>query len=56
MKISAEENVGYVTKCYEINCDVMEAQIMCDSKVFIEIMDKTPTHAPFTQHNISLAC
>ena len=38
MKISAEENVEYVTKCYEINCDVMEAQIVCfDSRVFIKI-------------------
>jgi hypothetical protein len=29
VKISAEENVGYVTICYEINCDVLEAQIVC---------------------------
>jgi hypothetical protein len=29
VKISAEENVGYITKRYEVNCDVMEAQIMC---------------------------
>jgi hypothetical protein len=25
VKISAEENVGYVTKCYDINYDVMKA-------------------------------
>jgi hypothetical protein len=25
VKISAEENVGYITKCCEVNCDVMKA-------------------------------